>query len=183
MWYHQLHQAKISMKTQYQMTHISMQPLCNDSGGQMLPPIPLSQLAEMETQVIASLVQNSPMICVSSRTTHWMILLLYNLLVCNCNKRWQNSFTSLHYRLLPLILYKSHLMIRVMWLCWWWSEQWGATSDSAVNYPRLVLFTCIILRLGYPLYYQGSSIVMVATYIIIDMFTPCDIMMLCILYR
>lgn len=49
-------------ENQYQMTHISMQPLCNDSGGQMLPPIPLSQLAEMETQVIASLVQqNNPL--------------------------------------------------------------------------------------------------------------------------
>ena len=27
-------------------------------------------------------------------------------------------FAFLYYRLLPLILYKSHLMIRVMWLCW-----------------------------------------------------------------
>ena len=92
---------------------LNQQPWYDDSGGQALYPILLNHL-QLEPQTIASFsIELSTDQCQQQSNPSDDPPPLPPL-VCNHSNAQLNTFTLLYYRLLPLILYKSHLMVREM---------------------------------------------------------------------
>ena len=133
------------------------QPLYSDSSGQA---IPLNQL-EMATHAITSFS--------TEFTSDWyqqqsnpsdgpLSPPVPPLVCCNSSHCITKYLYSLYHRLLPLILYKSHVMIRVMWLFWvplammmkwnvrnslWFSSEWSMTCSVCMYFPGVRIFTVL----------------------------------------
>ena len=169
------------MNLQYQMTHISNLCMMTVVDKRCIQFYLASW--RWKHKLLLALVQNF-LIMIS--VSHQMTLLLYHLqyvtLVTSLN-----CFTPLYYRLLPLILYKSHLTVRVIWLSWVLQK---LTVRSSLWFLQQIvhnLFCLHVLHIlgvwmyyiswGYG-YYDGYKIVITH---VSDVFTPCDTIMQCAL--